>query len=260
MTMLRFDHLYTGYGKTCIGSDLKGSLAQGSLTALLGTNGSGKSTLLRTLSGLQPPLTPPDRQPSTLQICGKDIRSYSLRDLAQTLSVVLTFRPEVDNLTAGDVVRMGRIPYSAPFQRPSDEDLRIIREACEMTDTTGFSERRLSTLSDGERQRIFIAKALAQDTPLIFLDEPTAFLDFPSKIAMFRLLERLAHEQHKTILLSTHDIEPALQMADSLWIMNPEGIDSGTPDELGERGVIEKFFCTDGIDYDRVHKRFSFYI
>ena len=258
--MLRFSHLYTGYGKTCIGRDLSGHLQRGTLTALLGTNGSGKSTLLRTLAALQPEAVAPDHQPSRLDICGKPLHDYTSRELARQLGIVLTYRPEVDNLTADDVVRMGRIPYAAPFQRESAEDRLCIDRAYEMTGTADFTHRRLSTLSDGERQRVFIAKALAQDTPLIFLDEPTAFLDFPSKIGMMRLLERLAHEQHKTILLSTHDIEPALQMADALWLLSPEGIVTGTPDSLGERGEIEKFFCTDGIAYDPTHRRFSYHI
>ena len=258
--MLRFQHLNTGYGKTCIGHQLQGHLDQGTLTALLGTNGSGKSTLLRTMAGLQSPVALPGEADPTLTVCGRSMKDYSPRELARQLSVVLTFRPEVDNLTADDVVRMGRIPYANAFGRETEEDLRCIHQAYEMTGTAPFRHRKLSTLSDGERQRIFIAKALAQDTPLILLDEPTAFLDFPSKIGMMRLLERLAHEQHKTILLSTHDIEPALQMADALWLLNPEGIVCGTPDTLGERGDIEKFFCTDGMEYDRTHKRFFYHI
>ena len=258
--MFRFDHLHTGYGKTCIGRDLSGHLEPGTLTALLGTNGSGKSTLLRTLAGLQHPLHQPGAETGNIEICGRPSDTYSLRELARTLSIVLTYRPDVENLTADDVVRMGRIPYAHPFQKDRAEDRACMEKAYAMTGTAAFRQRRLSTLSDGERQRIFIAKALAQDTPLIFLDEPTAFLDFPSKIGMMRLLERLAHEQHKTILLSTHDIEPALQMADRLWLLSREGIVSGTPDELGGRGDIEKFFCTDGIEYDPKDKRFFYHI
>ena len=258
--MLRFDHLHTGYGSTCISRNLCGQLERGTLTALLGTNGSGKSTLLRTLAGLQPALTLPDEASPIVRLDRKTWADYTPRELARTLSIVLTYRPEVENLTADDVVCMGRIPYSTPFNKASAHDRQCIAQAFAMTETTDFRHRRLSTLSDGERQRVFIAKALAQDTPLILLDEPTAFLDFSSKIGMMQLLARLTREQHKTILLSTHDIEPVLHLADRLWLLGAEGIVSGTPDALGTTGDIERFFCREGIHYDVAHRRFSYSI
>lgn len=260
MTMLRFDHLCIGYGKKCIARNLKGDLPQGTLTALLGINGSGKSTLLRTLCGLQPAITDPTGVPSSLLLEDRELTAYTPRELAQQLSIVLTHRPTVEGLTADDVVRMGRIPYASLFRHQSAEDDRHVARAYGLTHTAGFAGRKLSTLSDGERQRIFIAKALAQDTPLILLDEPTAFLDFPSKIEMMQLLVRLAHEQHKTILLSTHDIEPALQMADHIWLLDAGRLVCGTPDTLGEQGEIEKHFCTGNTTYDPILRRFSYHI
>lgn len=263
--MLRLEHLYTGYGRKVISEDLNGALFQGTLTALLGPNGAGKSTLLRTLSGFLPPLPPPasatgglNKKDSSVILNGRELNAYSPRDLARTLSVVLTFRPEAESLTVEDVVYMGRIPYSQLLSGYSREDREQVERAIELTGIEQFRKRGLQTLSDGERQRVFIAKALAQATPLILLDEPTAFLDFPSKVNMLRLLSKLAHEEGKTILISTHDVEPALQISDSLWLLNHTGLTSGSPKDLAQRGDIHKFFHTEGVDFDEKSMRFIY--
>lgn len=250
--MLAIRNLHIGYGRRMVGRSLSGTLARGTLTALLGANGAGKSTLLRTLAGFQPPLG------GEVEWAGRALADYTPRQLARTLSVVLTFRPEAEALTAGEVVEMGRIPYGRLMGGLTPADEAAVRRALTLTDTEAFRHRPLRTLSDGERQRIFIAKALAQDTPAILLDEPTAFLDFPAKVSLLRLLRRLAAEEAKTILFSTHDIELSLHFAANLWLLGPDGLTAGTPRELAESGAVEAFFARDGLRFDADTMRFVF--
>lgn len=189
--MLTLHALTTGYRHTIISRNLNATLPQGTLTALLGTNGAGKSTLLRTLARFQPPLA------GSISWQGTDTALLSARQLARTMSVVLTFKPEAEALTAAEVVEMGRIPYTTMLSGTTEADRQAVEQAMQLTRTTPFAHRPISTLSDGERQRVFIAKALAQNTPVILLDEPTAFLDFPAKIATMRLLKnwRTTHKR-----------------------------------------------------------------
>lgn len=189
--MLTLHALTTGYRHTIISQHLNATLPQGTLTALLGTNGAGKSTLLRTLARFQPPLA------GSISWQGTDTAQLSARQLARTMSVVLTFKPEAEALTAAEVVEMGRIPYTTMLSGTTEADRQAVEQAMQLTHTTPFAHRPISTLSDGERQRVFIAKALAQNTPVILLDEPTAFLDFPAKIATMRLLKnwRTTHKR-----------------------------------------------------------------
>lgn len=189
--MLTLHALTTGYRHTIISRNLNATLPQGTLTALLGTNGAGKSTLLRTLARFQPPLA------GSISWQGTDTAQLSARQLARTMSVVLTFKPEAEALTTAEVVEMGRIPYTTMLSGTTEADRQAVEQAMQLTHTTPFAHRPISTLSDGERQRVFIAKALAQNTPVILLDEPTAFLDFPAKIATMRLLKnwRTTHKR-----------------------------------------------------------------
>lgn len=259
--MITLHQLTTGYAGKVIGRQLSATAPPGSLTALLGSNGAGKSTLLRTLAALQPPLS---CQPDSLMLAGRPLQHYTRHELARTLSVVLTHRPESDALTVAEVVEMGRIPYLSTlsaynrlWQKSDGTDASAVQQAMEQTGIRAFSHRPLSTLSDGERQRVFIAKALAQGTPVILLDEPTAFLDFPSKVALMQLLVRLARHEQKTIILSTHDVELALQFADRLWLLGNEGIEQGTPATLAADGSIARFFQTDGLQFDAATLRFT---
>lgn len=249
--MLTLHALTTGYHHTIVSSHLNATLPQGTLTALLGTNGAGKSTLLRTLARFQPPLA------GSISWQGTDTAQLSARQLARTMSVVLTFKPEAEALTAAEVVEMGRIPYTTMLSSTTEADRQAVEQAMQLTHTTPFAHRPISTLSDGERQRVFIAKALAQDTPVILLDEPTAFLDFPAKIATMRLLKKLAHDAQKTILLSTHDVELALHMADNLWLLNQQTLTSGSPQLLAANGCIGRFFNTEGVQFDAATMRFD---
>lgn len=250
--MLEFQSLHTGYGQKVVGRSLCGTLRRGTLTALLGSNGAGKSTLLRTLAGLQPALS------GQVRWSEREIKEYAPRELARMLSVVLTFRPEAEALTAEEVVEMGRIPYGNAWGGRNEADAEQVNRALALTETEAFRHRPISTLSDGERQRIFIAKALAQDTPAILLDEPTAFLDFPSKVSLLRLLVRLSHEEGKTILFSTHDVELALQFADQLWLLNPDAVVAGTPNALAANGTLKSFFAKDDLQFDAETMRFTY--
>lgn len=250
--MLRLQQLTTGYGKTVVSSQLSCTLPTASLTVLMGTNGAGKSTLLRTLAGFIRPI-------SGSVCCGENnITHLTPRELAKTLSVVLTFRPTADALTVQQVVEMGRMPYAQFFAKSTLADAQAIERAMQLTQTQDLAHRFVNTLSDGERQRVFIAKALVQNTPIILLDEPTAFLDFPAKVHTMKLLSELAHAEGKSILLSTHDVELALRFADTLWLLSADGIVSGTPKQLSHEGAIAHFFARDGLCYNAEQMRFEF--
>lgn len=250
--MLTLQHIVTGYGHKTIGKDLCGHLEKGTLTVMLGLNGCGKSTLLRTIARLQ------DALEGEIFLQEKALSSLSIKDIAKLLSIVLTYHPEVPHLTALDVVKAGRIPYTSTFSPLGSKDNSLIERALLLTHTESLAPRRIHTLSDGERQRVFIAKALAQDTPIILLDEPTAFLDFANKVAMMRLLSQLAKGEGKTILLSTHDVELALHFADRLWLLRTDGITEGSTKALAQKGEIEKFFSAEGIHFDSKEMHFLY--
>jgi iron complex transport system ATP-binding protein len=229
-----------------VASGIDATIYSGQLTCLLGANGVGKSTLLRTLSAFQPALS------GEIFIEDTDIRILNSKEMSKKISVVLTGKPDVMNITAAELVGLGRSPYTGFWGSLSREDDEIVMRAMRMVGIEWLKDRMIQTLSDGERQKVMIAKALAQQTPIIFLDEPTAFLDFPSKVEMMQLLRRLAHEMDKTIFLSTHDLELALQIADMLWMMNKtQGLSIGTPRELAERGILSQYIEKKGILFDK---------
>lgn len=220
-------------------------LFSGELTCLLGTNGVGKSTLLRTLAGFQPKLN------GRILLEGKELEKYTARELSAVISVVLTEKCDIRNMTVRELVGMGRSPYTGFWGKLSREDQEIVEKAIESVNIGQLASRMLHTLSDGERQKAMIAKALAQETPVIYLDEPTAFLDFPSKVEIMQLLHQLTRETRKTIFLSTHDLELALQIADKIWLMDKtNGISSGTPEDLALKGNLSHFFARKGITFD----------
>ena len=191
-------------------SDINLELRSGQLACLIGENGIGKSTLLKTLTGFLPKLK------GSLLLGNRDINSFSQRELARQVSIVLTQKPDVQNLTIEEIIGLGRSPYTGFFGRLRAEDRKVVDDAIATMGIEKLRGRMIQTLSDGERQKVMIAKALAQETPIILLDEPTAFLDFPSKAETFQSLQRMAHERDKLILLSTHDLELAVRFADSL--------------------------------------------
>ena len=237
--------LTIGYGKKVVANNINASIQKGELTCLLGANGVGKSTLLKTLSGFLGKLD------GNISIMGKEMDTYSPKELSTTLGVVLTDKCEVRNMSVREIVGMGRSPYTSFWGALSKEDYKIVDQAIEMIGITHLSGRMVHTLSDGERQKAMIAKSLAQQTPIIILDEPTAFLDFPSKVEIMQLLHKLTREAGKTIFLSTHDMELALQIADKIWIMDKTcGFAIGTPEDLAISGDLEAFFIRKGIAFD----------
>ena len=233
-------------GSKAIARGIDACLRAGELTCLIGSNGAGKSTLLKTLAGFLPKLG------GSVYIDGKEIAGYSPKELSRTVGVVLTAKPEADNMTVEDVVSLGRTPYTGFFGRLSAEDRRVVADSMEQVGIARLACCTVSTLSDGERQKAMIAKALAQQTPVIMLDEPTAFLDYPSKVETMLLLMRLSHAQGKTVFMSTHDIELALQTADTLWLMPGDGaLRTGTPHELADSGALAAFIEREEIDFDK---------
>jgi iron complex transport system ATP-binding protein len=233
--MIELQHLTVGYGSKAVLSDINQTIRAGQMVCLLGANGVGKSTILRTLAGFQPPLS------GKVLIDGRDLLSLSISQRSRAVSVVLTERVEVPYMRVTDLVGMGRSPYTGFFGTLSKEDKRIVAEAIEMVGITDLAERTTDTLSDGERQKALLAKALAQQTPIILLDEPTAFLDFHAKVSTLRLMLRLAHETSKAILLSTHDVGMALRLSDMLFIVQDGLIHAGTTDSLTNDGILQGF-------------------
>lgn len=217
----------------------------GELTCLIGRNGIGKSTLLRCAARLQ------DYSDGCIAVGGRRVEDLSASELAQTISIVLTRRPETANATVEELVALGRAPYTNIWGTLKEDDRRQVDAAIESVGMTHMRSRRALSLSDGEMQKVLIAKSMAQRTAVIILDEPTAFLDFPAKVEMLRTLRRLAHEQGKTIIMSTHDIEIALQTADRIWLMQKDGIVEGTPKDIVKNGDLEAYIGDNGVCIDK---------
>lgn len=229
-------------------SHLSFQLYAGELTCLLGANGTGKSTMLRTLSGSQPPLK------GELLLQGKSLSEYSEKERSRTIGIVLTDKTQAGGLTVYELVALGRQPHTGFFGRLQERDHTLIQEALEAVGISHKSQVYLSELSDGERQKAMIAKALVQECPLILLDEPTAFLDVVSRIEIMTLLHNLAVEQNKAILLSTHDIEQALVLADKLWLLSKEnGLQCGVTEDMILSHRMDDLFARNEILFDYAH-------
>lgn len=246
---IRVIDLATGYhnkkGTTVITRGIDASLYSGALTCLLGPNGAGKSTLLKTLTAFLPPVK------GQIFIENKPLEDYSDSELAKVVGVVLTEKLAVSNMSVDELVSMGRSPYTGFWGHMHDHDRKVVADSIALVGIEGLCGRMVQTLSDGERQKVMIAKALAQETPIIFLDEPTAFLDYPSKVEIMQLLQRLAREKGKTIFLSTHDLELALQIADMVWLIDKQhGVTIGTPEDLSVNGDMSRYFLHEGVIFD----------
>lgn len=245
---IRLSNLSIGYrGKNdtrVVAAGINAAIRSGELTCLLGANGVGKSTLLRTLSAFQPKLE------GKIFLDEKEISDFTDKELSQMIGVVLTEKPDIRNMSVRELVALGRSPYTGFWGTLHDKDWQVVDGSIDIVRIEGLRNRMIHTLSDGERQKAMIAKALAQQTPVIYLDEPTAFLDFPSKVEMMQLLRQLAQEQQKTIFLSTHDFELALQVADTLWLMESQGLSVGTPHELADSGALARYVERPGITFD----------
>lgn len=218
---------------------------RGELVCLIGPNGCGKSTLLRSISGLQPVLK------GDIFIEGLPLQKQRLKEKAKLIALVLTDKVEVSNLTVYELIATGRNPYTDWLGKLSEIDKQKVQTAIGQVHLDGYESRYLNELSDGERQRAMIAKALVQDTPVILLDEPTAHLDLPNRVEIMILLRNLARETNKAIILSTHELDLALQSSNKLWLMSPEcgGIIIGTPEELIHNNSIQKVFANHSFSF-----------
>jgi iron complex transport system ATP-binding protein len=235
----------TKRGTRMVADGMNATIRSGELTCLLGQNGIGKSTLLRTLSAFQPKLG------GSVQVHGREIADYTDKELSKMIGVVLTEKPDVQNMTVTELVGMGRSPYTGFWGTLTPADKQIVSESISLVAIEQLKDRMVHTLSDGERQKVMIAKALAQQTPVIYLDEPTAFLDYPSKVEVLQLLRRICSEAGKTVFLSTHDVELALQLADTVWLMTREqGVTIGSPQQLAREGVLARFIEREGITFN----------
>lgn len=247
--VIDIQQLSTGYQyksrKTLVTSSIDASLHRGELVCLIGPNGAGKSTLMRTLSGEQKPLE------GKVFLEGKNIHDLPPRVLARKLSLVLTDRVSAGMLSAYEVVALGRYPHTNWSGKLSAEDHHIIHEAIAMAGAEELAERTLSELSDGERQKIMVARAFAQEPEVMILDEVTAFLDLPRRVEIMKLLKRMAREAGKSILLSTHDMDLALRGADRIWLLPKDGdLVIGAPEDLVLDGSFQAAFQSEGIQFD----------
>ncbi len=244
------DSLSIGYRERngrerCVVPRIDATIYSGELTSLLGANGVGKSTLLRTMTANQPKLG------GAVHYRGKELATYTQRELSKMISIVLTERVTIKNISVFELVSFGRSPYTGFWGNISASDREIVNESLRLVGVEHLADRMVQTLSDGERQKAMIAKALAQQTPIVLLDEPTAFLDFPSKVEIMQLLHRLSRQTQKTIFMSTHDLDLALQISDQIWLMDGDrGVHVGIPEDLALDGSLGRFFERKGIAFD----------
>ena len=248
---LSIGYLHGSRGKTVVAENLDLKLYSGEVVCLVGPNGAGKSTLLKSLTGLQPALS------GRVTIDGTDILKLDIKARARNIGVVLTERVNAGVLPAFDLVALGRHPHTDWTGRLSEKDILAINWALDSVGAADLRDRNVNELSDGERQKIMIARALAQEPAIIVLDEPTAFLDLPRRVEILGLLKRLTRSTDRAILLSTHDLDLAIRAADRMWLMDSGGaIRSGAPEDLILRGELESVFAGDGVSFDREHGSF----
>lgn len=241
----------TGKKEVTVQENLNLSASKGELIALIGRNGCGKSTLLRSMSWLQP------IHKGKIVVDGNNLSEITPRNRAQLISVVLTDQRAEASFNVKELISIGRDPYTGWLGSLSEEDNKIIENAIEMTNLQGFENRNINELSDGERQRVFIARALAQNTSIILLDEPTSHLDLPNRISILLLLQRLARETNKTIFISTHELETAMQVADKIWLMKKlDGVKVGTPEDMVLQGTFDTVFSHSNYDFDKEYGSF----
>lgn len=235
--VIKTQNLSIGYNGKPLMTDINVSLNAGDIVALAGPNGAGKTTLFKTLTASIKPVS------GEVSLMGRNLSDYNATERASLFSLVLTDKPDDMFLKVLDIVAAGRYPYMGLLARLKDKDREIVMQSLDTVGITALAERNFISLSDGEKQKVMIAKALAQDTPIIFMDEPAAFLDYPSKIELIHLMKRLSREQGKTILFSSHDLELLLRYSDQMWLVAPKkSLKVGSPKELVDNGIIDKYF------------------
>ncbi|WP_296005454.1 ABC transporter ATP-binding protein [uncultured Alistipes sp.] len=232
------------YGPHILLDNVSADLPAASLTAFIGRNGTGKSSLLRAIAGLAPVAA------GEIALCGHPLATLPPQRLAATVSCVTTDKVRVANLRCEDMVALGRAPYTNWIGRMQEDDRSVVHRALETVGIADLARKTMDTLSDGECQRAMIARALAQDTPVILLDEPTAFLDLPNRYALASLLGRLAHEERKCILFSTHDLDIALGLCDTVMLIDTPELHHLPAADMAASGLIERLFSGDGLTFD----------
>ena len=243
--MIRIEHLTLGYGGRILLDGVSAAIPAGTLTALLGRNGTGKSTLLRALAGL-------DGRRGRRAARGRDLDRIAPPQLAATVAFVTTERVRIANLRCRDVVALGRAPYTNWIGRMQAEDAAVVARTLAAVGMDGYAGRTMDTMSDGECQRVMIARALAQQTPIILLDEPTSFLDLPNRYELCTLLRRLARDEGKCILFSTHELDIALSLCDSVALIDPPRLHHLPTEEMVRSGHIERLFGSAAVGFDPV--------
>ena len=223
------------------------------LIAIIGRNGTGKSTLLKTLAGMLSPIS------GKFYLDDEDVLSLSETKRSKLLSLVTTKPSEVNNITVKDFISFGRYPYTNWLGISKSDDDIVINEAIELCNIIELKDRDYQTLSDGEKQRVNIARAIAQNTPLIILDEPTAHLDLVNKIEVFKLLKILTQKHNKTIIFSSHQIEYALQVCDEIWLINDKEVNNYSPTQLIETNLLNKIINSKDIVFDKETKAFKLF-
>jgi len=254
INILSVSNLSIGYtakkGNVVIASNLNLNLQSGKLISLIGANGIGKSTLLRTLCRIQNPIS------GSVLLNNKNVKSYEPLALAQNLSLVLTEKLPPSNLTVFELIALGRQPYTNWLGKLSEADLENVNQAIKLTQIESLTDNKHYEISDGQLQKVLIARALAQDTPLIILDEPTTHLDLLHKVSVFKLLKKLSQETNKCILFSTHDIDLAIQLSDEMIVMTENQVVQDQPCNLISKGVFDSLFKDENIKFDSEKGRF----
>ncbi|MDY3978664.1 MAG: ABC transporter ATP-binding protein [Tidjanibacter sp.] len=240
--------LTLGYGQRRLFCNANVGFGWGEFTALVGRNGSGKSTLLRTIAALSKPVG------GTISVCGRELSTLSQREVAERIAFVSTDEVKVPDLRVVDLVSIGRAPYTNWAGSLTDNDRAVVAKSLELVGMTSFGEASVDSLSDGERQRVMIARALAQDTPVVLLDEPTAFLDLPNKYEICLLLSRLAHIEGKCVIFSTHDLQIALELCDTIAMIDDGEFRYGTADMLVQSGALQHMFDRTQLEFNAVER------
>lgn len=248
--ILTLDDLWLGYapGEYLL-KEASDEVRRGEMVALAGRNGTGKSTLLRTIAGIQKPVK------GHVVLNNRELSSFSAREFAKHISFVGTGTGLVENLTVFEMVSLGRHPYTNWWGNIREKDRRKIYESIRFVGMEAFTGARVNRLSDGERQRVMIAMALAQDTRIMILDEPTAFLDIPNRIGILEVLNKLK-SQGRTVIFSTHEFDNIFSYADKVWMISQQELISGSPEDLGMRGSYEHIFSDAGVAFDRDNLKF----
>jgi len=256
-SILNISNLSIGYTSKkqnlVIAKAINVEITQPKFIALLGKNGIGKSTLLRTISKVQPSLQ------GKVQVDSRDVKSYNNMDFSKKISVVLTERIPPSNLTVYELIALGRQMYTNWIGTLRSEDLAKIEESIKQVKINSITDKKVDELSDGQYQKVMIARALAQDTPIILLDEPTAHLDIINKAEIFKLLKELVKEKKKTILISSHELQLAIQTADDLWLMTDRDFISGSKEDLIRNNALQGLFASEIISFNKETAQFIFH-